>query len=232
MSAGRALCLLLCFFLDVHVRADEVLNASAGKTSVSRENLKIVLAKGALVEIRAETFHLVRGQVLVESSSNTQFTTPFAKIWCDNGPACKALIERSPDHVNVLSLNGEWRFSRTGDKQIYRIPAAMQMRLGLVAGDGKAAMEFPQSLPWESTVKRWASLFQGKPDEFKAEVENFRGLWRQAIETASLEQQQGAERTLASHDEKLAKEASRRAADERESAELRRQLRERNFLTR
>jgi hypothetical protein len=231
MSAGRVVCLLLCFFLDVHVRAEEAVAAKSARTTISRENLKIILAKGSLVEPRGEGFHLVRGQFLVETQTDTRLTTPFATVWCEAESECKALFERASDHLVIRSLEGEWRLLRNGEVQVYRVPEAMQLRLSLVADDGKAAMEFPQSLPWDSTVKAWAHLFTGKPAEFKAQVLAFRQVWKGAVETASSLHSQGAQRTIASHDQELAKEAALRDAEEREHQNLRRQMRERNFPT-
>lgn len=231
MSVGKALCLVLCFFLDVHVRAEEAIGAAHGRKIIQRENLKVVLDKGALVEVRGSGFHLVRGFFLVEAQLATRFSTPFATLWCENNSKCKALFERTSDHLSVKSLAGEWRFTRNGDAQIYSLPLAMQMRFAEVTDEGVASMDFPQSLPWLSTLKVWGRLFVGKPDEFKAQVSEFRAVWKAAVETASQLHAQGAARTIASAEAEASKREATRRQDERETNELRRQMRERNYLT-
>lgn len=228
--AARALFLFLCFFLDVHVRAEEPIVAVKDKKSVTIEELNMQLGRGTILEPRGSEVRIVRGQMLVETEDSTRITAPFVKLWCEKESACKALIDRTDDSLVIRSLEGEWRLTRTGDNQVYRVPEAMQMHFGLVDQDGKATMDFPQSLPWLATVKAWGHLFHGKPDEFKDQVAEFRERWKNAVETASLLHSEGARRTIASHDEELAKAEAARRKDEAETRALRKQMRENNYI--
>lgn len=220
MRALRALVLFLTFFLDVHVRA-EALTGPAVRP-------ELALAKGALAELRgAEGIALVRGTFLLREGRT--FMTPFAKFSCAG--ECAALVQRESELVVFSNLSGEWRVNRVGDPQTYAIPQAMQVSVRPVGLDGRADLEFPQALPWDATIKVWGRLFPGDAKAFRAHVEEFREVWEGAVEDASRLFENTARREIASHEAGLASERARRAAREREDAELRARFRENNFPT-
>lgn len=226
----RILCLILCFFLDVHVRADEALVTQNSIRKVSLKEGFIVLNARTLVEPKGKTLNLVHGQLLVEAGRSTKFTTPFGEAFCDSEELCRALFERTSDKWVIQSLAGNWHFKRSGDNQVYQLHVATQIQLGEVTTDGQAQMELPQSLPWDATVKTWAHLFQGKPEQFKDQVIDFRVHWQAAVEGLSQAQSETTKKAVENHEKELKIQAAARLTETRERALLRRELAERNYL--
>ncbi|MGZ3723693.1 MAG: hypothetical protein ACXVA9_12210 [Bdellovibrionales bacterium] len=237
MSPQR-LVLLCIFFLDVHVKAETVsecwgktipcpVQASASKKVISAGNIKVSIGPHGLLEQRDEkTIQLVSGEFYVETAKPVVFKTPYAKVWCDG--ECKALFNRETDKLDVKSLEGRWLVQRNGEKTTYAVPEAQQISISEVTEDGRAEMEFPQSLPWAPTVKKWGALYPGTLDELKPTLVKFRETWKQAVESVSEMHSQAASRTIASYENSQAKERARKAAQEREDQRLRAIFREKN----
>ncbi|MBX3022526.1 MAG: hypothetical protein KF799_12710 [Bdellovibrionales bacterium] len=223
----------LCFFLDVHVRAEEHGICNAPPCAIKAEHNRSVknpaamIAAGGTAEWRGDSLHLVKGTFLLQGPG--KFSTAYATLSCED--ECLAIVERDDKQVILRNLHGDWRVDRLGDKQTYAVPPAMQVRVAAVSVDGQAEMDFPQSLPWLQTIKTWGRLFQGSREEFKEKVSEFREVWEQAVEAVSDLHGRTAERAIASHNEELAKAAARRAAIEREDAQLRQMFREKNNLS-
>jgi hypothetical protein len=240
MNSFKVMICVLCFFLDVHVRADEVcwgktvpcaVEAAHGRRDLQASGLSLSLDRGALLEQRdGDVLQLVRGSFYVESSTTVSLRTPFGAFSCA-GEKCTALFQRDDEKVVVMNLGGEWRVRRAGDPEIYRIPPATSLRLSAVGVNGRAAMDFPQSLAWLPTLKLWGRLYPGTKPAFTTAVEAFRPVWRAAVEKTSREDEQVAARDIASHDEAVARRQATLKAREREDAELRRQFRARNYLS-
>ena len=91
-------------------------------------------------------------------------------------------------------------------------------------------MEFPQSLPWLSTVKSWAKLYPGNAKQLREEVADFRPAWREAVEAVSHLHAETAERAIASYEAGQAQERARQKAREREDESLRSLFRAKNNL--
>lgn len=236
MKLLRALCLMAVFCLDVHVRADSLekhdekescwgvslpcsIYASQGKKVLESEGLRMVLAPGALVEQRTGNLvQLVSGSVYIEISRPLRIGTPYGKFWCPD--ECTALINRQSGNVKLKSLAGAWIVERLGEKSDYELKPATQVWLSEVSDTGQASMEFPQSLPWDSTVKNWAALFPGEPEEFKQALVKFRKVWKEAVEEVSEVHNRAADRNIASHNQELAEEAKRRQKVEKEQQDL------------
>lgn len=226
MKALKLATLTLCFFLDVHVRA-EVLTAGFAKRDYSFGTTRVVLDHGGLIE-HGDNLHLVRGKMYVESADSAAVSTPFATVMCAG--RCMAIFERAADHIWIKNLEGAWMLKRKGDQQSYAIPEAMQVRVAEVDPNGVAQMDFPQSLPWRPLVKTWGHLYPGKVDEFKDQVTAFRPRWRQAVESAAQMHQEAAQRTIASYEKAQADRDAARRAVERENAELRQLFMQKNYL--
>jgi hypothetical protein len=240
MNRGKVLTLACVFFIDVHVRAETpnkecwgttvpcAVQAEGGKKRLLTANdLKISLAPLALLEqLDEKTLQLVRGEFYVETSKAVVFKTPFGRVWCDDD--CQGLFVRTDDSFNIKSLQGHWLVQRNGENTTYQVPTALQVTLGTVGEDGHALMEFPQSLPWLSTVKLWGDLYPGTFQELKPTLVKFRGTWKEAVEHVSELHQQAAARTIASYEEGLAHEKSAREAREHEDARLRALFHEKN----
>jgi len=228
MNALRFAFCFLCFFLDVHVRADETAaSVIQAKHKYVLKSPNVILEKGALAELRApDSLHLVRGHILVQGPGH--FTAPFATLSCEG--ECTAVIKREPRKVTLFNIRGDWQVERKGDKQTYAVPPAMQVAVTEVDTDGKAGMDFPQGLPWLPTVKTWGRLYGGSASEFKADLEEFRAVWEQAVEAVSDLHSRTAAREIANADRALAQEQARKRAREKEDAELRKLFREKNSL--
>lgn len=237
----KRLLLVLLFCLDVHVKAEEVtaeagcwgkaipcpVQAESAKKLIVAPDLKISLGPRALLEQRdRQTIQLVSGDFYVETAKSVTFRTPYARIWCDG--ECKAIFARTSDKIDIKSLKGQWIVERNGEEQKYSVRPGLQLALSEVGEDGKAAMEFPQSLPWAPTVKQWAALYPGTLDELKPTLVKFREIWKEAVESVSELHHQAAERNIASYEEEQAKERAVRAAREREDQRLRELFREKN----
>lgn len=238
----KRLLLGLLFCLDVRVKAGEVTAEAAGcwgktipcpvqsegaKTVIEAPSLKIALGPQALLEQRdRQTIQLVSGDFYVETAKDVTFKTPYARIWCEG--ECKAIFVRTTDKIDIKSLAGQWIIERNGEEQKYTVKAGLQLALSEVGEDGKAAMEFPQSLPWSPTVKQWAALYPGTLDELKPTLVKFREIWREAVGSVSDLHYQAAERNIASYEEEQAKERAAKAAREREDQRLRQLFREKN----
>lgn len=246
MRWGRGLAFVFVFCVDVHVKAETVKQSqkvtgssacwdkttpcvveSQGRKILKAKNMIITLAPSSLIERKDEkTVQLMNGQFYIDVSAPVIFKTPYARITCQD--SCKGLFTRRMTELNVKSLAGRWTVVRTGDEKTYGIPEAMQMSFGEVTDEGSAQMEFPQSLPWDVTLKEWAALYPGKLKEFKPVLAEFRSVWQEAVERVSEMHHSQAARTIASHERELAEARSREAAREREDAELRALFREKN----
>ena len=243
MKTPKLILLAALFCVDVHVRADGeptadcwgkkipcAVRADGQRRDLASEQLTLIMASGALIEQRHEKeIQLVHGDFYADTLVPIKFNTPFAAFECNGN--CKALITRDSDSATVKALIGDWKIKRLGDSQIYALRAGTQVTVSEVGFDGKAHMEFPQSLPWESTVMDWARLYPaGRKADFRPDVAKFRQLWQQGVESAAGLQQRAAARALASHEEGLAAERARRKAVENEEAALRRLFREKNSI--
>jgi len=241
MRAWRSFLILSLFFIDVRVRAENspgdcwgkripcAISAGEARRELRAGDFTLVLERGALVEQRdADLLQLVAGVFYLESKVPLKFNTAYASFSC--GKECKALAERDSDGLTLKSLHGEWIIRRIGDDQEYALKSGLQVRVSEVQTDGLAHMEFPQSLPWDATVKQWGKFFPGTKQAFKPELKRFREEWRTAVELASLVHQHAASRTLASHEDQLAKERARRKATEKEEQELRSLFRQKNYI--
>lgn len=231
----RYILLLPFFFIDVRVRAEEVncwgqelpcAVASETRTRLESPGLELVLGKGALIERRErDVVQLVKGDVLVKSEGGAVFNTPYARFRCA-GP-CGALFERDTESITLKALKGDWIVTRIGETREYALTAGTQIAIGEVR-EGAAAMDFPQSLPWEPTVKKWAALYMGESSSFRKEVTEFRKVWREAVETATRVQEEVARRNIASHEQRLSEERRRQARREEADRELRELFRRKN----
>ena len=240
MSVARALALTLCFFLDVQVHAETLkcwkqvtpcaVSADHEKVTLESSGIKMVLKPGSLIEkTEAGTISIVKGTVLLQAGdSATAYRTPFAKLWCAD--RCVALVEREAEQMTIKSLGGNWRAQRLGDEQEYAILAGTRVLFTPVTTDGRAGMDFAQSLPWESTVKEWAQLYPDGKDQFIADVGRFREVWSKGVESATDMQEANVGRSIAAYDKAQAQARARRQAQEREDAELRRLFREKNYI--
>jgi len=241
MNWRKILTLACLFFIDVHVKAAEApkkecwgaaipcaVQAEGGeKRLLTANDLKISLAPAALLEQRDEkTMELVQGSFYVETSRPVVFKTPYGRVWCNDD--CTGLFVRTDESFNIKSLQGHWLVQRNGENTTYQVPTALQVTLGAVGEDGHALMEFPQSLPWLSTIKQWGDLYPGTLKELKPTLVKFRETWKEAVENVSELQQKAAARTIASYEEGLAREKAAHDAREREDARLRALFREKN----
>jgi hypothetical protein len=222
--------LIFCFSIEIHVRAlDATYEAKGSRKIVELGEHKVVLRAGTLVQaLSGERVRLIRGAVLIDGSANFMVQTPFAKFTCED--ECTGLVERKKDHVYIKSLKGNWSLQRTGDKQVYQIPVAAMLRIGEVSVDGHSDLEFPQSLPWNSTVKEWASLFAGSAHDFKPVLAEFHQVWLEAVGQLTEIQTQAAGRALAADANERATRESQRQAKEREDAKLRQLFREKSYI--
>lgn len=241
MSAWRWLMCIALFCVDVRVRAEELagscwdkempcpVQANDRRRLVESEGLKISLAAGSLVEQRdADSVQLVQGSFYIFTSRAVVFKTPYAQFECED--ECKALVEREPLRLTLKSLAGRWLVTRKGETQQYALPAGLQILLGEVEPNGRAQMEFPQSLPWLSTVKSWAKLYPGSAKELRQEVADFRPAWREAVEAVSRLHLDTAKRAIASYESNQAQELARQKARAREDESLRSLFRAKNNL--
>ena len=244
MRWPRVLAFIFVFCVDVHVKAETKPRAKTksstcwdattpcvveahGRKILKGKDMTVVLAPSSLIEQRDEkTIQLMNGQFYVEVSRPVSFATPYAKVTCQD--SCRGIFSRKMREFNVKSIAGRWTVTRTGDEKIYGIPEAMQMSFGEVAEDGAAEMEFPQSLPWDATLKEWVALYPGKLKEFKTLLADFRVVWREAVDHVSQMHRSQAARTIASHEKELAEARARAEEKEREDAKLRELFREKN----
>lgn len=231
MIRGMAFVFLFC--VDVHVKAAEICWGKTvpciveGRQKLESAGVKIASDASALLEkIDASNVRLVNGQIYVDVSKKIAFKTPYARVWCEG--RCRGILSRDLKQVNIKSLSGVWLASRTGDKGTYSVPEGMQMSFAEVTEEGSALMEFPQSLPWDPTIKMWIALYPGNLKEFKPLLTEFREIWRAAVDRASDMHQEQAERTIASHEKELAEERARQVERDREDAQLRALFREKN----
>lgn len=227
---ARILILFAVFSLDVQVRAASHVIRATVKRTFSDGDFHIHMAGGSLLEKQDdETYQLIDGQFLVELPEGIRLKTPFATIQC-LGPKCEGMFVRKTSEIEVRALRGGLVIRRLGEKKDYLLPPAMRMTVYPVAVDGKSAMEFPQSLPWDSTVKDWAKLYPGTPAEFKETLIQFREEWREAVDQASQLQLEYASREIASHEKAVADAEARREVQEKEDESLRRLFRQKNFI--
>ena len=238
----RSFILLAIFCIDVRVHAETHASESkdcwghkvpcairneAGVRHLKSERFEISLDKGALLEQReTSVVHFVTGLFYLRHVKGAEFTTAFAKFNCKAD--CQALIERQDDKMTLKVLEGQVWIKRLGEEKYYRVDAGLQVSVSEVAEDGKAAMEFPQSLPWLTTAKDWARLFPGEVEDFHKELAEFRTRWNEAVESASETHKLVADRQIAAHNEELAKQKARAAAAAREDQRLRELFRRKN----
>ncbi len=196
---------------------------------VEAPGLKIALSQGSLVEgLESSTIQLVSGSFYIETSKPVVFKTPYARFYCE--AECKALVDRIETQVTLQNLNGRWLIRRAGEEQEYALAAGLQTMIGEVEQQGQAQMEFPQSLPWLPTVKKWAALYPGSPKELKVEIADFRPVWKGAVEAASRLHGDTAKRAIAAAQSEQAEERARQRARAAEDESLRSLFREKNNL--
>lgn len=225
----RSFVLLSCFTVHVHVRAAEAIaRAAHSAEDFTFGESKMRLAQGALVEKRKENAaHLVKGEALAYLKGKDVLQTAYAYVRCQSDD-CKALVHREKDRVTFGALEGVLLVHRLGENKDYVLPTAMQVSVGGVMADGYAEMDFPQSLPWDETVKSWARLFRGDLKEFKSTLAEFREVWHESVEAVSHLHEERAQRVIASHDKAVQDQQARQKAQEREDEELRKLFREKS----
>ncbi len=243
MSLSRGLVIALCFFLDVRVRAADrpakhadcwgktvpcAIFAAEKKREFKDQDFTFVMAMNSLAERQDESsVRLVDGRFYIEISKPFNFKTPYAIFSCLD--SCKALVDRRSDEVQFKAIEGQWKFTRNGEKRDYQIAGGLQISVGEVETTGVARMEFPQGLPWQQTVLEWSKFYAGSVDDFKRDVRRFRADWKRAVENVSDVHLQVAQRVLASHEADLAKERARRKAELKEEAQLRELFRQKTI---
>jgi hypothetical protein len=226
----RVLALITLFCLDVRVKAESEVYAGDSKKTYQSAGATVIMQPGSLLETReGQSINLVKGRFFVELRDSALVRTPFASVACAAGE-CQALVFRTLDKMEIRALKGEFMVRRLGDEQHYSLIAGAQVAVKAVTEQGVSEMDFPQALPWDSTVKEWAKFFPGSIKEFKPTLVEFREVWKQTVERMSELHTDYANRTLASHERALASEAARRAAQEREDAKLRKLFREKNNM--
>ncbi len=233
----RFFLLVMSFFIEVHVRAQECVGKSvpcafqshAVRRIVDLKGAQVVLAPGAVVEHRSEAqLHILQGVVYVHTSSGFKFSSAFGDANCEQG--CRAIFSRTDNAFKIETLRGEWSVQRRGDKQHYAVGVATQVEMGEVGLDGKAVMGFPQSLSWDAIVKSWAKLYLGKKEDFKEDILTFHAEWKLAVERVAEMQRQEAGRLIASENHKKSLVWEKKKAAEREDESLRKMFREKNYL--
>lgn len=242
MKFLRLLACLFVFCVDVHVKAEGVspvdcwgksipcaIQTKSARRVLEAKDLQIVMSPGALIEQRdGAVIQLVRGEFYIATSSKVTFQTPYARVQCDS--ECKGLFTRTLTTWTVKNLAGQWRIDRQGEAQTYVLLPALQVTLGEVGLDGRASMDFPQSLPWLPTVKQWASLYPGDIKGLKPELESFREVWKDAVEAVSHLHQETALRAVAADQHARAAAEAKLKAVEAEDQSLRNLFRQKNFI--
>jgi len=226
----RAVFFFLLFCLDIHVKADMAVASGSSKKTWSGGGMDVVMMPGSLIEQReGEMVNLVKGKFFIEFKHGVSVRTPFAAVLCQS-ETCMAIIHRAGMEMEVKALKGEFSVRRLGDRAHYNLIAGSRVGLAGVTDEGKADMDFPQSLPWDSTVKEWAKFFPGNMKEFRPVLAEFRADWKRAVEALSGLHTERASREIASHQAALAAAAARAAVQEREDAKLRELFRQKNDL--
>lgn len=243
MNSGRFVLIAALFFIDVRVRAEDshketecwgkqipcAVQATDHKREFKNGDFIFVLAAGSLAQQRDQkTIQLVDGDFYIEIDKPMLFNTPYASVTCAS--VCKALVSRQISGLTVKALEGDWTVQRLGEKRVYTLGAGLQISIGEVETSGMAQMDFPQSLPWASTVKEWSKLYVGSAELFKSDVTQFRRDWKTAVESAAKVHEEVAARAVASFGEGVAKEQARRKAVEKEDAALRELFRRKNNI--
>lgn len=235
----RVLACLFAFCVDVHVKAEEIIancwerkipcpiKASSRRLVLNAKEWRVSMAPSSLIERRAQSLvQLVEGQFYIEIARPIKFQTPYARVWC--AEECKGIFVREGMSFTAKSLEGTWRIQRTGEAQVYVLPAGLQVVIGEVTDDGQSLMDFPQSLPWSPTVKEWSALYPGTLTELKPTLVKFRFVWKEAVEAVSDMHKHAADRAIAANDKILAAERAVRNAREREDQSLRELFRQKN----
>lgn len=226
----RTLLFFLLFCADLHVKADLAVASGSSKKNWKGGGLDVVLQPGSLLEQReGELVNLVKGRFLIGFANGVSVRTPYAAVLCQ-AESCAAIILRDAEGMEIKALKGEFSVRRLGDTAHYNMIAGSRMSVRSVAEDGKAEMEFPQSLPWDSTVKEWAKFFPGDMKAFRPVLTAFRADWKHAVEVLSSLHTERAGREIASHEKALVAEAARQAAEERANARLRELFRQKNDM--
>ena len=185
----RWLAFVILFFADVHVRAESAecwgqrvpcaVQSLDSRRILKMKDTVLTLRAGSLLEQRdAKTIELIDGLFYVETTKPVVWQTPYARVWCEG--ECKGLFQRTLTTLEVTGLGGRWQLQRTGEKQIYGLAAGLRMELGEVTDEGRASMDFPQSLPWTPTIRAWAQMYPRPLTGLKVDLEKFRPIWRAA----------------------------------------------------
>lgn len=226
----RLFWLILLFCVDIHVKADSAVASGSHKRTWELGPLTVIMQPRSLLEPReGQTIHLVKGRFFVSFHGGGTVSSPFANVMCATDE-CEGIFLRSDDGLDVKALKGEFTVRRLGDKAHYGVIAGAHVKIARVTEEGKSEMDFPESLPWDSTVKEWATFFPGTAKEFRPELSRFRVDWKKAVETLSALHIEHAGRVIASHEREVAAERARAAAQAAEDAKLRKLFREKNDL--
>ncbi len=226
--AFRFFILYFCFTVQIQVRAASDSHAKQNTQSYSFGRSRVRLGVDALIEKRKDhAAHLVRGDALAHLQGEDVLQTAYAYVRCQ-GEECQVLVRRERDRVTFGALEGVLLVHRLGENKDYVLPTAMQVVVGPVTSQGFADMDFPQSLPWDDTVKIWARLFSGNVKEFKSTLAEFREVWHESVEAVSHLHEEHAQRMIASYYKSVAEQQSHLKAQEREDEELRKLFRQKS----
>ena len=206
-----------------------VKNIDSKKKVIDVSGAKITLTKQSILNrIDAKTIRVVDGKALIETDSSLRWASLFGGWQCIN--KCLLLVEKTELNVRVAALKGDVQVKRVGDDQNYSLPAGFWVILSEVTSDGKGFMEFPQSLPIESTLKEYAELFEGNWSQFRAEATKMVPKWTHAAEVASQWHKREAKRDIAAYYAEQARKLDERRKVESADLKLRQIFRQENYM--
>lgn len=238
--------------LEVHVRAEELLNFLESKTplqvpencliessvctvkTLRRQKFQMNLEEAHVVlsELSAYTRHgqksgeLVAGAVLIRARSVFQLKTPYGKVTVNNGDA---LVQTEQRRTVVTALVGDIRLEPKGHGDTVRVPTGQQNWIGRVNSKGLATIGIPIAYDYDHIIKDLAPVFGGASSKFISYARELREFWLAAVNESAFAHEALAQRSLAAEAlrEKQQVEAHKRWQHERD--QLRSMLFKRTF---
>ncbi|MFM6929581.1 MAG: hypothetical protein ACKOX6_14020 [Bdellovibrio sp.] len=238
----RTLFFLMAFQMEVRVRASAdilqqpaaclksaetcAIHVAEGGFHLKQDDLKLHSAEGStLMRLSHDQWRLVKGNIWVEEASKVGFETPFATVKALHGEYW--LIGRA-DKVIIRNINADLTVELRDGKKL-EVPAGFEFWAAGINSQGRSEFGMIQPVKISEHLSLWNSLYQGSKEEFRKEVAQLKGNWRDLADKGGLIYQQIVDRKLASAAESRKSEEQKKRQAEVERQKVRDLMYQRAF---
>jgi len=250
----KLIVLLLCFSVQIHVKAEESRPRSVLMPNLVQEpracleDMSLVCGiksqdkairlrhGGAVLDLAAHTilirvtpavWYLSKGHVWVEGYSDFQLKTQYGFV-SPVGDWGSLLSSRGKEVV-ITPLTSPVLLSPSGLQKTVVVDPGLEITFQGYNQKGQASYEIPLSSQPRSVISRWSQAYSGNPAEFPSHVSEYLQNWNQISDDVVKTQQQIISRELASAEAKRRRQEERRRRYQEESRRMRALFRKKNY---